>query len=154
MKPPNATEPPDARGRASQPSDRQLGSRTLAGWPQSADDRELVNLLVGKHGEAQRPRVEQGLKQVGAMWRPQDGDDRARRAFVEQWFESDPQKLSTLLGRFEEAFEQVDGYFVGIYRELRRHTDVQLGPLLPIDEQFAQLDLSAHATEDPICSTP
>src|SRR5207248_8232352 len=54
----------------------------------------------------------------------------------------------TLLGRFEEAFEQVDGYFVGIYRELRRHTDVQLGPLLPIDEQFAQLDLSAHATED------
>src|SRR5438105_905726 len=46
MKPPNATEPPDARGRASQPSDRQLGSRTLPGWPQSADDRELVEMLA------------------------------------------------------------------------------------------------------------
>jgi hypothetical protein len=82
------------------------------------------------------------------MWRAQDGDDRARRAFAEQWFESDPQKLSTLLGRFEEAFEQVDGYFVDLQRELRRHADVELGPLLPIDEQFAALDLSAHASED------
>src|SRR5438067_386155 len=148
MKPPNATEPPDARGRASQPSDRQLGSRTLPGWPQSADDRELVDLLVRKDGEAQRPRVEQGLKQVGAMWRPQDGDDRARRAFVEQWFESDPRKLSTLLGRFEYALEQVDGYFLDIGRELRRYSELELGPELPIDEQLAALDLSAHSSED------
>ena len=148
MKPPNATEPPDARGRASQPSDRQLGSRTLPGWPQSADDRELVDLLVRKHGEAQRPRVEQGLRQVAAMWRSQDGDDRARRAFAEQWFESDPRKLTTLLGRFEEAFEEVDGYFVDLQRELRRHTDMDLGRLLPIDEQFAQIELSAHSSED------
>ncbi|HWE23700.1 MAG TPA: hypothetical protein VG496_07140, partial [Myxococcales bacterium] len=120
----------------------------LPGWPQSSDDRELVELLVRKHGDSQRPRIEQGLKQVKAMWRSQDGDDRARRAFIEQWFESDPQKLATLLGRFEEAFEQVDGYFVDLSRELRRHVDVELGPLLPIDEQFAQLDLSAHAPED------
>src|SRR2546423_8702 len=148
MKPPNATEPPGARGRASQPSDRQLGSRTLPGWPQSDDDRELVELLVRKHGEAQRPRVERGLRQVAAMWRTQDGDDRARRAFAEEWFEPDPQKLSTLLGRFEEMLEQVDGYFVDIQREMRKHSDVELGPLLPIDEQFGALDLSAHASDD------
>jgi hypothetical protein len=148
MKPPNATEPPDARGRASQPSDRQLGSRSLPGWPQSSDDRELIGVLVRKHGDAQRPRIEQGLRQVAAMWRPQDGDDRARRAFAEEWFESDPQKLSTLLGRFEEALEQVDGYFVDLQRELKRRSDVELGPLLPIDEQFAALDLSAHSPED------
>src|SRR5712692_5318161 len=136
FKPPNATEPPDARERAVTPSDRQLGSRTLPGWPQSSNDRELVELLVKKHGEAQRQRIERGLRQVAAMWRPQDGDDRARRYFVEQWFESDPRKLTALLGRFEYALEQVDGYFLELGRELR------------IDEEFAGLDLSAHSSED------
>jgi len=148
MKPPNATEPLDAREGAVTPSDRQLGSRTLPGWPQSASDGELRDLLVAKHGEAQRTRIERGLKQVAAMWRPQDGDDRARRAFVEQWFESDPRKLSALLGRFEYALEQVDGYFLDIGRELRRWSELELGPELPIDEQFAGLDLSAHSSED------
>jgi hypothetical protein len=148
FKPPNATEPPDARERAVTPSDRQLGSRTLPGWPQSSNDRELVELLVKKHGEAQRQRIERGLRQVGAMWRPQDGDDRAHRYFVEQWFESDPRKLSALLGRFEYALEQVDGYFVDMGRELRRWSELELGPELPIDEEFAGLDLSAHSSED------
>ncbi|HKC58937.1 MAG TPA: hypothetical protein VKB92_02540 [Myxococcales bacterium] len=148
FKPPNATEPPDARERAVTPSDRQLGSRTLPGWPQSSNDRELVELLVKKHGEAQRQRIERGLRQVAAMWRPQDGDDRARRYFVEQWFESDPRKLTALLGRFEYALEQVDGYFVDMGRELRRWSELELGPELPIDEEFAGLDLSAHSSED------
>src|SRR5207244_3099088 len=94
LKPPNATEPPDAREGAVTPSDRQLGSRTLPGWPQSGDDRELANLLLKKHGDSQRARIERGLRQVAAMWRPQDGDNRARRAFVEQWFESDPRAAS------------------------------------------------------------
>jgi hypothetical protein len=148
LKPPNATEPPDAREGAAIPSDRQLGSRTLPGWPQSTDDRELVALLLKKHGEAQRGRIERGLGQVAAMWRPQDGNDRARRAFVEQWFESDPGKLSALLGRFEYALEQVDGYFLDIGRELRRYSELELGPELPIDEELAALDLSAHSSED------
>ena len=148
LKPPNATEPPDAREGAVTPSDRQLGSRTLPGWPQSGDDRELANLLLKKHGDSQRARIERGLKQVAAMWRRQDGDDRARRAFVEQWFESDPRKLSALLGRFEYTLEQVDGYFLDIGRELRRYSELELGPELPIDEQLAALDLSAHSSED------
>ncbi|HYV64752.1 MAG TPA: hypothetical protein VE964_00830 [Myxococcales bacterium] len=148
LKPPNATEPLDARERAVTPSDRQLGSRTLPGWPQSSNDRELLDLLVQKHGEAQRPRIERGLKQVAAMWRPQDGDDRARRYLVEQWFESDPRKLAVLLGRFEYALEQVDGYFLDMGRELRRFSELELGPELPIDEQLAALDLSAHVSED------
>jgi len=149
LKPPNATEPLDAREGAAIPSDRQLGSRAWPpGWPRSRDDRELVDLLLKKHGEAQRARIERGLTQVAAMWRPQDGDDRARRAFVEEWFESDPRKLSALLGRFEYALEQVDGYFLDIGRELRRWSELELGPELPIDEQFAGLDLSAHASED------
>src|SRR5437868_4757957 len=84
LKPPNATEPPDARERAVTPSDRQTGSRTLPGWTPSATDRESVDALVKRHGEGQRARIERGMKQVAVLWRPQDGDERARRAFVEE----------------------------------------------------------------------
>src|SRR2546425_9063139 len=80
LKPPNATEPPDAREGAVTPSDRQLGSRTLPGWPQSGNDSELRDQLVAKHGEAQRTRIERGLAQVAAMWWAQGGGKHARPA--------------------------------------------------------------------------
>src|SRR5207244_6476338 len=35
-----------------------------------------------------------------------------------------------------------------IGRELRRYSELELGPELPIDEQLAALDLSAHSSED------
>ena len=145
LKPPNATEPPDARERAVTPSDRQTGSRTLPGWTPSASDGETVDALVKRDGEGQRARIERGMKQVAALWRPQDGDERARRAFIEEWFAPDP---APVLARFEYALEQADGYFLDIGRELRRWSELEIGPQLPIDDVFAGLDLSAHAPED------
>src|SRR5216683_2520155 len=131
MKPPNATEPLDAREGAVTPSDRQLGSRTLPGWPQSASDGELRDLLVAKHGEAQRTRIERGLKQVAAMWRLQDGDDRARRAFVEQWFESDPRKLSARLDLSAHSSED-------LFQSKLAFVALLNFPLPTLDEMLAQ----------------
>ena len=104
-----------------------------------------VDALVKRHGEGQRARIERGMKQVAALWRSQDGDERARRAFIEEWFAPDP---APVLARFEYALEQADGYFLDIGRELRRWSELEIGPQLPIDDVFAGLDLSAHAPED------
>ncbi|HLM48534.1 MAG TPA: hypothetical protein VK458_32010, partial [Myxococcaceae bacterium] len=46
------------------------------------------------------------------------------------------------------AFEQLDGHLNEIGRELRRPTDLDLGPLLPVDPLLAAFDPGAHATED------
>src|SRR5437868_14860987 len=64
----------------------------------------IVGELVQKHGEAARARAERGVKQVLAMWRPEDGDDAAARALAVEHFVSGRDAMKTLLGRYEEAF--------------------------------------------------
>ncbi len=46
------------------------------------------------------------------------------------------------------SFEQLDGHFNELGRELRWATDLDLGPLLPVDPLLAAYDPSAHVTED------
>jgi hypothetical protein len=108
----------------------------------------LADALARQHGEPQRSRIERGLRQVSLLWRPQDGDEQALRAFAQEWFLSDPQRLDALFERFESALEQVDGYFLDLGRELRRWSELEIGPQHPVDQVFAGLDLSAHSSED------
>ncbi|MDY7231554.1 hypothetical protein [Hyalangium rubrum] len=109
------------------------------------DTSALKAELVAKHGEAQRARIERGVEQVAAQWREEDGD---MAAFVREHFIADPKALDATFARLERNFEQLDGYFNALGREVRWATDVDLGPLLPVDPLFASYDPSAHTTED------
>src|SRR5260370_19345668 len=104
--------------------------------------------LVEKHGEASRARAERGVKQVAAYWRAEDGDAAALKAFVEESFVADPQKLEALLQRFSAAFEQIDGHMLEIGRALQSRSQLELGPQMGVDQLFAALDVSAHIVED------
>jgi hypothetical protein len=94
---------------------------------------------------ASRPRLERGIEQVAALWRPSDGD---LATFVTGSFIADSDELERTFARFEANFEQLDGHFLEIGRELRRPSDLDVGPLLKIDPMFAAYDPSAHLTED------
>ncbi|MSP60952.1 MAG: hypothetical protein EXR72_11525 [Myxococcales bacterium] len=104
--------------------------------------------LVTKHGAAQAERITRGLAQVRSLWRPVDGDAAALAAFAREHFLSDPAKLDTTFQRFEDAFEALDGHFNEIGRELRRPTELDVGPLLPVDALFAGYEPAAHMVED------
>ncbi|WP_430384228.1 hypothetical protein [Archangium violaceum] len=112
---------------------------------QTADLSALKAQLVARHGEAQRARIERGVDQVAALWRAEDGD---LAAFVREYFIADEKQLEATLARLETAFEQLDGHLNEISRELRRPTDLDLGPLLPVDPLLAAYDPGAHTTED------
>ncbi len=111
----------------------------------TADLSALKAGLVARHGEAQRPRIERGVDQVAALWRQEDGD---LAAFAGEHFIADEKQLDATLARLETAFEQLDGHLNEISRELRRPTDLDLGPLLPMDPLLAAYDPGAHTTED------
>src|SRR3990172_1176287 len=113
-----------------------------------ATGAEAIAALVARHGEAQRARVERGVAQVVAMWRPTDGDAGALRAFLETQFVSAPEALASLLGRFEEALEALYGGFVGQNRALARHAVLDLGPMLEVDKLLSAFDAGAHVTDD------
>ncbi len=104
--------------------------------------------LVAGHGEAQRERARRGLKQVGEFWRTDDGDQAAFESFVRANFAGDPATLDTVFARFERLLEQADGHLQEIGREFRNQADLDLGPMLPLDEAFAGFDPGAHLTDD------
>jgi hypothetical protein len=116
-----------------------------ASLPPAIDQASLVSALVAKHGESARARAERGVRQVAAVWQPEDGDPRA---FVLASFVADPARLDALLGRFSAAFEQMDGHILEIGRALRSWSELELGPAMDIDQAFAGLDVGAHLTED------
>lgn len=101
--------------------------------------------LVKQYGDAQKARIERGVDQVAALWRKEDGD---LSAFVKENFLADPKDLDATFQRFETNFEQLDGHFLEIGRELRKPTELDVGPLLKVDPLFAAYDPSAHVTED------
>ena len=104
--------------------------------------------LEAEYGEAQRPRIERGLRQVAEFWRPDDGDQAAFDRFVETNFAGDQKTLDELFNRMQFAMESIYGYMHEISRDLRRQTDLDMGTVYPFDEVMAGYEPSAHLSDD------
>ncbi len=120
------------------------GGPAVAGRSREA----CVEALVARHGEALRPRIERGVAQLAALWRPEDGDDAAFEAFCREQFLADDRELAATFHRLEGALEQVFGRLHEIERELRTPLDLDTGPILEIDRRLARLDFRAPLQED------
>jgi hypothetical protein len=132
-----------------------LAAGAVAGLPALAQPSwmkdsavKLERELTAKYGEAQRTRIERGLKQTGQFWRDADGDASVFEEFVRRNFAGDQAAVDTLFTRCEKLFEQLDGHMLEIVQAFRRHVDLDLGPIMPFDEAFAGYDPSAHVTDD------
>ncbi|MBS1118451.1 MAG: hypothetical protein H6Q90_679 [Deltaproteobacteria bacterium] len=101
--------------------------------------------LLAKYGEAHRARIERGVDQVATAWRSSDGDVVA---FCLQQFVAEPAAIDVLFARLEEVLEQIDGHFLELGRSARWGTEVESGPMLPVDGLLAAYDAGAHVTED------
>ena len=108
----------------------------------------LIQELVARYGETQRPRLQLGLRQVQAFWRKEDGDARAFEAFVRDQYAGSPQALDALFNRLEFALESYFGHAHEIDRDFKWHTDLDLGPVLPVDEILSGYDAGAHFVDD------
>ena len=103
---------------------------------------------MAQHGEGQRTRIERGLKQVYSFWRAEDGDAQAFEAFVKKQFVADPKALDALFQRMEFSLESYFGHTLEVGRDFRWHTDLDLGPVLPVDEILSGYDAGAHFIDD------
>lgn len=109
---------------------------------------EAARVLVAKHGEAERARIERGVRQAAQMWREKDGDAAAFQALCAAEFLPQGETLDLTFGRLEYAMERLGGYFTSLARDLRSGADLELGPLLPLDGRLSGFDASAHLSED------
>src|SRR5512133_25311 len=108
--------------------------------------------LLAKHGEAERARIDRGVAQAAAFWRPAgagaDGDAKAFEAFCLEQFLPRGAALDATFERFEAGFEAVDGHTLEIDRELARWAQLDVGPMQPVDGLLDALDPSAHVVDD------
>lgn len=109
---------------------------------------KLETELVSRHGEAQRVRVQRGLRQVGQLWRAEDGDGPVVEEFVRANFAGDPATLDALFERFQRRLEVLDGHLTELRYEFKLHTDLDRGAVLPFDEAFSAHEPAAHVADD------
>lgn len=128
---------------------RPAAAQEPAGLPDLALAAERVEAeLVAEHGERIRPRLRQGLEQVLSFWRPEDGDAATFQDFVRTHFAADPDHRNAMFQRLEGTFEQLGGLMLEAVRQLRMHTDVEQGDVLPFDLLLAAYNPGAHLNAD------
>jgi hypothetical protein len=110
--------------------------------------QRLERELVAAHGESVRPRLRQGLEQVRAYRRPEDGDAAVFETFVRTHFAADPEHRDAMFHRLESTMEQIGGLMGEAVRQLRMHTDVERGDVLPFDRILAAYNPAAHMSSD------
>jgi hypothetical protein len=131
-----------------QPTMNAPAASTPAPAWMTAATAKAETALVTKYGEGQRARIQKGLKQVGEFWRAEDGDETTFEQFVTANFAGDQQTLDTIFSRSERLLEQLYGHMHEINREFRNQSDLDLGPVLPIDEIAGGWDPTAHVIDD------
>ena len=128
---------------------QESGKKAAAEPPWMKDSAaKLERELSGNYGEAARPRLQRGLKQVAEFWRAEDGDAAGFEAFVRESFAGDPKTLDALFARMEFAMESLDGHMLEINRDFRKQSDLDIGPIYFFDETLAGYDPSAHVADD------
>jgi hypothetical protein len=101
--------------------------------------------LIAKHGDAKRADIERGVEQVASLWRESDGD---LVAFCLEQFVPDQPGRDKLFERLQEVNEQMRGHFLELGRTARWHTEVDTGPMAPVEPLLAAYDPSAHSVDD------
>ncbi|HEX8255789.1 MAG TPA: hypothetical protein VF846_21805 [Thermoanaerobaculia bacterium] len=108
----------------------------------------LETELVAKYGEAQRARLQRGMRQVAQFWRAEDGDRAAFENLVRAHFAGDQQTLDALFDRMQFVLESIGGHMTEIARDLQWQSDLDIGTVYPFDELMAGYAPSAHINDD------
>jgi hypothetical protein len=124
----------------------RLGGETMVIDKETQDG--VRRFLLGKYGETNKLRIDKGLQQVAAFWRPEDGSVEIFAKFCRENFIGSPERLQAYCKRLERNFEVLYGHLNQISLDLKRPLHLDWGEIMPSDERFGQFDPTAHLTED------
>ena len=105
--------------------------------------------LKEKHGPGEAARIDRGVAQVLRYWRTEDGDAAAFRAFVEAEFVPQGEPLDAVFAPVRVR-ARAHGRLLPVARRgtCAAALDLDLGPLLPLDERLGAFEPAAHLSED------
>ena len=109
---------------------------------------QITQQLLKRHGGALEIRIQRGVAQAAAFWRPDDGSPEDFRTFCLKNFAATDQEMSVLRDRLESAFESLYGHFNQLDLELKAPMQLDIGPMHPVDLALGRLSPGAHLTDD------
>lgn len=108
----------------------------------------ILDTLTQRWGNADREKMEKGINQAAALWRPTDGTEKDfMQLCIENYAGNDSLRLQ-LFNKLSYGFEMLNGYFLLLNKELLRPLHLDWGPVTPVDELFGGYNPAAHLTED------
>ncbi|MFH1193438.1 MAG: hypothetical protein V1661_00420 [bacterium] len=110
--------------------------------------QNIINELATKHGEAERERIETGVKQAADLWREEDGTAEEFHSFCLEHFVSGEKELENFFNRFQDNLEQINGHFHEMSRFLKKPLQVDIGEKTDLDLLFSSYSPSAHLSDD------
>jgi hypothetical protein len=110
--------------------------------------QQVIDSLILKHGEAQKDRVTNGVKQVAEFWRATDGTAAEFEAYCRENFISDKEQLDKVFQRISTNMEVIIGYFNKISVDLQRPLQLDMGEILQVDESFGSYSPATHFKDD------
>ncbi len=108
----------------------------------------VTNKLIQKYDKNHQKRIHSGVNQVCRFWQKKDGTPLEFEDFCLANFYAEPEKLDKLFTRLEKNFESLFGNFHRVSRQFYWNMHVETGPMLPIDYQFANVNVFAHINDD------
>jgi hypothetical protein len=118
--------------------------------PMALGERDImavIGQLQAKFGAAEKARIERGVNQVARLWHTTDGSAEEFAKFCADNYATG-KDLDAIFERFESKLEQIGGAFNSLTLALRLQLDEDTGPLLPVDQMFAEFNPAAHLQED------
>ncbi len=109
---------------------------------------KVIDALVQKHGDENKPLLEKGVRQVAGLWQEADGTGAEFEAFCQRHFIGSAQERNTVFTRLSEYFEVLWGHYNKITLDLQRTLQLDVGQIHPIDQLFGGYNPAAHFDDD------
>lgn len=109
---------------------------------------QAIGAALSAIGAADPAAAEAGVRQVARLWRAQDGSEADFGEFCKENYISDPAAKRAVFDRISFYMEGINGFYNQMNLRQRYNTDLDSGPLYPIDEMFAAYSPSAHLSDD------
>jgi hypothetical protein len=110
--------------------------------------QQTIDSLVAKYGDAQKDRITRGVQNVASFWKETDGNDSAFVAFCKSNYISDSVMLDKVFQRLSRNFEIINGGFNEITVGLLQPLQLEMGEMLPVDENFGAYSPYVHLNDD------
>ena len=109
---------------------------------------KAIEAVKNKYPEADKSRIERGVKQTALLWQEKDGTSEKFINFCTEHFVAEEEKREQTFQKLSRAFEIIDGYFHEMEMDLSKPLDLDMGEITTIDKKFGAYNPSSHLDED------